>query len=280
MVDLILPLYNNKVTLFRGISVLLVGDMRIVNDLDDEDSSLVFRYIQEKRGGYLQRISKWIYISNVTSSYRDKIVLVEFLFNAFRRNEPIQIPWYFVKEEKKLNHYNYANHMSSDNRITYGIDTDKKTFEEFYKILCAAYNVKKCLILPLERFSWALTRSNLNDRIVDLSIALEALLPDRVELTHKISMYFSIVNESDPSKRKDTFNRIKKFYKARSCIVHGAQDARDVSLYDETEEWTRISDIVKQALLYYIFFCASQGTVDWKDHLLNLALGVDKRITE
>lgn len=97
------------------------------------------------------------------------------------------------------------------------------------------------LELALRRFNTAIDRDDYEDQIIDLWIALEALLlPDgRAELSYRASLRLARAVGRDASDRVRVFDLSRQSYKARSKIVHGdaQEDARQVAV--ELREVTR-----------------------------------------
>lgn len=279
MADLILPMVNKKVSLFRGMSELAFGNIRITQMPDSSDNSEIFKYAQDKKIGNLLASTKWVYMTNVKPPLRDQVVLTEFLFNAFKKKNAIHMPWYFVKEGKRLVFNQNSNSSITNGQVAYAVSTEKKTFESFYGYLYKAYGTTPRIVLTLERFNWALGRSYIYDKIIDLSIAMESLLPGGSELSYRLAVYCAIITQKSIS-RVDVFEKVKEFYTIRSKVVHGASDNKNKCVYDEEEKWNMIVDIAKKFLFYYVMFCATKKRTDWDNHLLHLTLGTEKLITE
>ena len=72
--------------------------------------------------------------------------------------------------------------------------------------------------LTIQRFISAENKTKLDDKLLDLMIALESLYDSiQDELSFRISLYTTVFLQKD----KEFFNRIKELYKLRSKIVHG-----------------------------------------------------------
>lgn len=85
-----------------------------------------------------------------------------------------------------------------------------------------------CLALPLRRLVDGLERSRLDDKIVDFSIGLEALLTDSVqdELSYRFALRGSVILGELGIDRQQAFTDFKELYNARSKIVHGSSTAK------------------------------------------------------
>lgn len=80
------------------------------------------------------------------------------------------------------------------------------------------------LSLPLRRLVDGLSRTRLDDKIVDYAIGLEALLltaSEQNELSYRLALRGATVLGEEGEDKHEAFQNIKDFYKARSTIVHG-----------------------------------------------------------
>ncbi|MFH1141136.1 MAG: hypothetical protein V1724_05620 [Chloroflexota bacterium] len=103
----------------------------------------------------------------------------------------------------------------------------------------------------LYRFSQSYERRNLADRLTELVIALEALFGDEDgdSLTYKIALRGACWNYPSPSEaRKKTFERIRKFYSARSQLLHG----RELEPKFSNKEVQDLEEFVRQALIRFL----------------------------
>jgi len=95
--------------------------------------------------------------------------------------------------------------------------------------------------LAMRRFNDAYQKELIEDRLIDFWIALESLfVPDggagEVQLRAAIRLTH-LLTTSDPE--GELFTRIKRSYRARSQLVHGARSSVERELVSETEEWVR-----------------------------------------
>ena len=89
------------------------------------------------------------------------------------------------------------------------------------------------LSLPLRRLVDSKTRGRVNDQIIDYAIGLEALLLHDVfaELSYRFSLRGATILSEVGEDKNDAFKKLKRFYRARSAIVHGGS----VASYDLVE---------------------------------------------
>lgn len=78
------------------------------------------------------------------------------------------------------------------------------------------------LRVPVSRFNASYMHLDTNDKLIDLSIAMESLyVGEYQELAYKLALRGAYFLEYDAEKRRHAFMRSKQVYKARSDIVHG-----------------------------------------------------------
>ncbi len=98
--------------------------------------------------------------------------------------------------------------------------------------------------IALRRFSYAYERESLEDKLIDLLVAFEALFfkkDELSELSHRLSTRVSRLLEQEYGKRKDVFKRMKVFYKTRSKVVHGEQVELEYGFIRTVEDYLRRS---------------------------------------
>lgn len=126
---------------------------------------------------------------------------------------------------------------------------DAEEIRSLYSVL--GRDRQPTLDLALRRFGNAYERIRHEDRLIDFWIALEALfLPDdRQELSYRASLRVAYLLEDDSERRRQVFDSLRKSYKLRSDVVHGAavEDAEEMAgISVATEEFVRRS--IKVAL--------------------------------
>ena len=87
------------------------------------------------------------------------------------------------------------------------------------------------LALPLRRLADGLSRSRLDDKIIDYAIGLETLLSEgneRTEISYKFSLWGAIILGDSEEDKIQAAEDFKALYNARSGIAHG----RSISLAD------------------------------------------------
>lgn len=154
-----------------------------------------------------------------------------------------------------------AKHFMN-NKYLLSID-EAKEFASFWKEKTRAnLPEKNFLSVAIRRFSQANERDNIEDEIIDLMIAAEALFLSsggsftgelKYRLSHRAAMYI----ENEVKQQKYVFNFMQKAYDVRSSIVHGSDPKLpkkpDNTQYeslkdfcDDIEQYLRIS--IKKAI--------------------------------
>ncbi len=106
---------------------------------------------------------------------------------------------------------------------------------------------RRYLGVAMRRLRYAIGRERLEDRLVDLVVAAEALFPGIVgkpsstELSYRLSMYVAGLLGGNQEERRLIFARMRQAYALRSSIVHGdAVDERTVAqLVQDVERFVR-----------------------------------------
>lgn len=97
-------------------------------------------------------------------------------------------------------------------------------------------------LIALERLASAHNKVNLDDKFIDLIIALESLYPSvRGELLFRVSLYTARLLDGSP----DTYKKVKKLYGIRSNLVHGNSNLPPDTLAKELQT---LDGIVRQCI--------------------------------
>ena len=128
------------------------------------------------------------------------------------------------------------------------------------------FSQDKALNIAIKRFNDSFTRREVEDRIIDLMIAFEAMFlkeNEKMELTFKLSLRTAIFLEDVDAESENLFEFMKKAYDTRSDIVHGVKTKDKIKVkrsinageYDEytlNEFVNKLEDIFRECLLKYI----------------------------
>ena len=113
----------------------------------------------------------------------------------------------------------YSNYILNQSDMQYF-----KDFYESYTKLFAGSNssIVDTLNIAIKRFSKSIQERELEDKIIDLSVAIECLFSnDTQELSHKLSLRICTILGNNSNERNVIFGFMKEIYNLRSKIVHG-----------------------------------------------------------
>jgi hypothetical protein len=101
-----------------------------------------------------------------------------------------------------------------------------KTVADVYRTLVESKS--NSMAIAARRLNTAHLRKDKEDSILDITIALEALLGDsaKTEMTHKLAMRMAALTSIEPCSEGDPgeiFRYMKKIYEYRSAVVHGSK---------------------------------------------------------
>jgi len=133
----------------------------------------------------------------------------------------------------------------------YGIDDDiLKDFIIFFKNYWTVVHTKKQPIYSaLLRFSSSYEGLTLEERMVDLVIALEALFNDGGDsLAFKVALRCSCLVYPPGQSRKKCYDDLIRFYRDRSIILHGHQIKKPYT----SDTINGLEEIVRKAILLFL----------------------------
>ena len=129
----------------------------------------------------------------------------------------------------------------------------------------AVSRLSRSLAVCLRRIGFANTRMSVEDRLLDIMMALEALVltdsgkpEDRGELSFRLALRLARFLGKDAGDMQRIFSLAKKAYGLRSKVIHGGQlESGEVGVVKEIE------DLTKAATRKYLHTLASNEKVDW-----------------
>lgn len=138
-----------------------------------------------------------------------------------------------------------------------------KAFHERFLDLRELIAKKEYMSLALRRYNSALDERQLEDRIIDFMIALEALYSsDARELRYRLSLRVATFLGKSDREREEILEFMKKAYDARSEIVHGRHlkpfRAKN-EVYDLTRTSHQLGEITRLSILDFLHRIARRG---------------------
>ncbi|PHR74819.1 MAG: hypothetical protein COA64_13840 [Henriciella sp.] len=203
---------------------------------------------------------------------------LSFALNSVASHSPILIGETYifkkVKAQKLItvlpSHNYFSIHESNQLKFKLEKSTTPKKIEALFEASRISIDKDPSILISMSRFGTALLRANIADTYLDLAISLEALLQVRGELSYQFQTVLAHLVQQDTSKRLETAGLLKKFYNARSRVVHGDAKPKD---YLSEEEFDRFVAIAKLAVLYKVMWLADHDAKNWRSHLLSIAVG-------
>lgn len=131
------------------------------------------------------------------------------------------------------------------------------------------------LSVALKRYSTAMSRKSLDDKVIDMMISSEAIfLGDNSELSYKLSLRAAALLGDDQKSKQHIISVFKKAYSLRSKIVHGilpvTRDHRDYQKHKDTVD--ERSKLINKAIKKMFEIADNKGAkdnhVNWEEMLL------------
>lgn len=153
-------------------------------------------------------------------------------------------------------------------------EDDIEKFSKIWQLLNGrGENTRHNILIAVRRFSLAMTRLSLDDKLIDLMICSEALfLQDgNSELTYKLSHRAALFLGENQNQQKVIFKFFKDAYAMRSKVVHGtktySQTPKDADLLSSTT--VKLAEHLRKAILKMLDMAlnpaADNKLVDWEE---------------
>jgi hypothetical protein len=259
----------------------------------DEDYGAIQRDGPEEYKSNITINTKCIYISdpsfdNLDSFSKRIAIKLKFVLNNFSTGTPVVLPYAaLLGTSGKARILQTADieavaNLHTLKKQSYRIKpkADRETISTYYKVVSKTCDNNPTLFFTLERFNSCLTRSEIFDRIVDVTISLESLISGTQELRHRFALYNSFIAESEVQPRLDAFDLFVALYDARSGIVHGDVSSKDKEklLTRVRNNWDEILRLATASINYHLLFLYERNKAEWDRHLKHLVFGRDSRI--
>lgn len=211
------------------------------------------------------------------------------LLNFFAGNSPINLgpaaifttgkKTKFIKAvEPEINAFDFR--VKDNTKYSLKPNITRELINSTYKIIDEVCERIKPNI-TLDRYNLSLSRENVDDKIIDITISLESLISGKDELRFRFALYLSHIVKTEPDERVQAFSAFKDLYDARSGIVHGSSDSSNKRARDRVlSNWEQVKLHGRIAINYYLFYRHFNKEKPWDDHLRDLVFGIDRRIIE
>lgn len=160
------------------------------------------------------------------------------------------------------------------------IERTKHLYKILFELNRVGLNLKdrKKLQIAIRRWIKSTSNKDIEDKIIDLVIALEALyLPDVGESTFKLAVRASWHLGGDRENRVKLFEVFKELYKCRSKVAHGGEPKENVAIEGDLvpmEKFiTRAQNLCRDSIEKIMKQCLKEGKFPKNDYWDNLILG-------
>jgi hypothetical protein len=161
-----------------------------------------------------------------------------------------------------------------------GPDAKADAIKTYYSTVEAAHKGRPSVLVTVERFNGVFSKESFEEKVIDLSIALETLIPDKNELKFRFSMYHAFLAEPDNAKRMDVFKLFQTLYDLRSGIVHGSSSDKEHSKKAEAikAQFEALVTYSQRSLNYYLYYLQDPQGAEWGEHLKSLVIAQSDRV--
>lgn len=291
----ILPILNKSVECNSSIPWVLSDD-------------LIFRAIEEKEQRLIIDNSSLIFPSNEVSgkifllslpdvnnnlddsnfehsrkqleeSVRLDALSLQAVFNFIGLEETMTIPYGIIVEKTRLlklvHVFDFEQDFLSSKLKPYSILPTVTNTEVQQLIILARRIIRsdKQLQTTFRRFCSAFVKTSWEDRLIDLTIALESLIEARTEVSFKFAYLLSLIISSAKDQRSEAYKKLNDLYDARSAIVHGTTGESAKKIASCKKNWQELVNFAKQCILYRLEFKDKHPNESWMNHLISLGFG-------
>ncbi len=286
---IIIPLLNDKITLFQGPTFYLDEDV-FIDKLTDDEHSAFFRGLEDDFKSSIDINRTRCIKCKLSTADEDETKKVKtqatFCLNLFSELPLVTIWGGILEGVAKLSVHKIVEfedlagiNKIKTNRFKIQSGTKRVAVSELYKKINGAISKGKETLFTLEKYNSSLLRSEFIDKLVDTTICFESLISGNTELIYRLSLYSSYITSNNANERKEIFTKMKSLYEVRSKIIHG--DLRSNKIQQKIEvvkkNWADYQKILKSAVSYYILYLSQHNKEDWDKHLHNLVLGIESK---
>ena len=286
----ILPILNQRFTTFRGPSWWLAENIQI-RSISEAEQRLIEEQSPRQIALNLTNGQKALFITDLrTGPYikiagenektiRSAALASQVTMNLVGDGDPLIFPYgflignAFISQVKETFEFGlWGDSITLDKqkyKLTKGVNLGE--ISQLYTMSLNSIIKTKTLRVTLNRFCSSLIKQNGEDKLIDLSIALESLVPGGGEFKFRFPYFLSLISEVKTAERKKNFDLLELLYDARSGLVHGSDD-RSKQIKDCLSRWNELVQIARKCILYRIVL-ENTPSIQWKSHLQDLAYG-------
>lgn len=285
----------NKSIRLGGVTALVLDEAVEIRPIQEPHYGAILDSAPEQYKDNILTNSKCIYIKcdsniDVSEKLRYFEAVIKYVFNFYAEEGTLFFSVGMLARQAKkfkiIKNVIFFQNTDRFNIVKIGYTLSKKVtpdeIKSYFSTVRRVIDNNKGVFVTINRINLFVVKDQFEDRIVDLTIALESLIPGRDELRFRFALYLSFIVESDPTKRNDVFNTFRDLYDVRSRIVHGGDsDDRTARVDDRIREKIKeIQRLAFAAINYYIYFLSKNELVKWDAHLRSLVVSGARRLTD
>ena len=285
----ILPILNDDFATYPGKPWWIADDLRL-GTLSEIEARLISEGVPHDFEHRVEVGQKCLYLTGLPGGQYDRIkkeqamviqtvaLCAQATFNLVGGWAAMAIPYGVVISEATIMRYKEVYELEvwgnplAIRRQRYRVKTgiEKQEIQHLFEVTKQVVTDFPSLRITLNRFCAALLKSNPEDKLIDLTIALESLIPGGGEFGFRFPYYLALLVDRDAGKRKRAYSQLKALYSARSGLVHGAAD-RSRDLNNSRANWSSLVRYAIQCIIYRLEFAYTSPDAKWDEHLLDLA---------
>jgi hypothetical protein len=276
--NIVIPLLHKECKLLPNVPLLL-DEITFVRSLKSEHIGAII----SKRSSLIERLngkSKCILVqcgdTESTRSFIEGAALCgAFVLNVYAKLGALMYDQAFVVKHVRSHSVVDVIDLPTVSAATYGnyeIDPTAQptSIRTLYAGVHAALAKDPSLSITVRRFNGALSKTTLEDKVIDIAICLESMFNSQTEISFRFSLYNTLLAEEDITKRLTLFETLKRLYRERSNLVHGSKVLNSEWV---TQNWDAIIRASKLCIVRKITFLQDKDTSAWQAYLDRLALG-------
>lgn len=290
---LTIPLLSRSVKTFRSPTWYL-DDGVYLTGLRDEDYGAIFSSAKREISALVNPKQKVVYVDldsldNFPIDSRRYCSLIRFVFSVFSEVGPVACEFSVAFEKRRKarlvsvepSHGALEAARSRASKFSFRSGCSVEEVSTYFKVVKGVLMKNPSFLLTIERFNSSVSRTDFLDSVVDLTIALESLIPDTGEVRYRFASYFALISTGDLAGRDEKFKLFHKLYDVRSRVVHGGIDPAHMSPLARglENQWDEVVKSTLDCLNYYVLFLHTHTQDEWRIHLRQLALGIVRPIT-
>jgi hypothetical protein len=289
---IIVPLLNHKVSTFKG-PTWFISENIFYDNITDEDFGVFHRDLEDEYKNLINIKTRCIYITepnirDIDNDIKDLATLLKYVLNTFALNHPIIISFAVLLETKRKTKIIRCVDLESDVNFQklkslnfkLRVNTSREEIKVLFDNLKKTCAKNPSLFLTIDRFNRSVTRSEIIDKIIDLTICLESLFQAQNEIKFKFALYNAIISSKDSIEAESNFNLLCALYDVRSVIVHGSSRSKNTAkkISHISQDIERVFKICTSAINYKLLYESEKRELDWQSHLKRIVLNPNEKI--